>query len=940
MSLTGIEDLERAWRDNGILKAVEGALDKVGFDDRYVTAAIEAGAESARSKVIKDGTWGMVEVDASHLRLLDCPILQRLRTIHQLGFSFLTYPSAEHSRFSHSLGVFGVVSRFLREVRRRPVTGESPAAPYKPWVPSDSQVLLAEHAAILHDIGHMPFSHVIEQILNAHPSIFRCGPVSVDDFIFDPEFLLEKNKVAELLSVAIVLTPRFQKFYCQHVMPGSNADAPHRIAGLILGLPPEPSLAGIANLISGSAIDADKIDYINRDAAACGIETGIDVSRLFMRSSFLTVQPSELQRLKSLPHPPVSPEVIFVVNASGLDSIEEVGQARTMLYHRVYLHQTTRNAERLLAKALLACLKTPGHELVDALNLWTMDDFGLLRILSAEADQETATLAARIRFRQLPKRAGAFGRRFVKMSFPIQSVFPKMQSKDIKKLSKQIVGNGLEALRSRKLRGQVLDELERKIADEAALLAGLLCSIGATKLEGRPLISVLPMPSIEENRIDCIILDNEQLTLTSSSSVSDEQMEASDIMKSTGYVLTDPAWRDIVFLAARTVLYRSFREEHEVEIEPYPGKAVIVRGVSRLLLDAEAISQRVRMSGSQMARIIADATRAGYFVDKPRLAPVEQKRQVIQDAADHLREFMGQGTWSVNADSISAFILQFPPRLRTEVLQLISSFNVLGRTIFASAIASGIRGIPLEGDQKGFIAALSPDSGSNVRMIAEHELTDGLPNGWSFVKSIREVFEFAKRGDTLVLCDDNVTSGSQAICQMKAWLGVEKANWTEQEMSEQGIEDVAFSDRDKSVFLQLDLKLVVANGSADANTNLMSGFSMLGISRFKGLSFVQSIADTPRKLSPELEQFLSGVGTSLISWCRYGEEDPSVLDDLKLENCKSDALGYSGARALMCTPLNVPTGTLTPFWAPGYFNGEPWMPLLIRRGYLKKLILS
>lgn len=882
----------------------------------------------------------MIEVEASHLRLLDCPILQRLRTIHQLGFSYLTYPSAEHSRFAHSLGMFGVVSRFLREVRKRTVAGHSPEAPYSAWLPTDDQVVTAEHAAILHDIGHMPFSHVIEQILHSHTQEFRCGPLKVDDFIFEPERLLEKNKVAELLSVAIVLTPRFQRFYSKYVVPGSSVETPHIIASLILGLPPEPRLSGIANLISGSAIDADKIDYINRDASACGIDTGIDVSRLFMRSSFLNVHPRELQRLKSLPSAPSTSEVIFVVNASGLDSIEEVGQARTMLYHRVYLHQTTRNAERLLAKSLLACLSDPNHPLVDALKIWAMDDFGLLRYLSGDPNRNAAVLASRIRFRQLPKRAGAFGRRFVRLSFPVQSVFGKMDSKEVKKLSKQIVGNGLESLRSRVLGGKSLDELETKIADEAEVLAEKLRSISATNLIGRPLIAVLPMPSIEENRIDCIILDNEQLTLTSSSSVSDEQMEAADIMKATGYVLTDPAWRDIVFLAARTVFFRLFRQEHEVEIEVYAGKRISVRGSSRLLLDAQAISQRVRMSSSQLSKIISDASRAGYFLDQPRLAPVDEVQQEIEDASAHLKEFIGQGFWSVDAASVSNFIAQFPPGLRREGLQLIKSFTVLGRTSTASAIDRGIRNIKLNDGHQGFIAALSPDSGSNVRMVAEHELTDGLPKGWMFAKSIREVFEVAKPGDTLVLCDDNVTSGSQAICQMKAWLGVDKSTWSDAERNEQGIEDAPFSGRDKDLFLSMRLSLVVASGSDDAQKNLETGFKTLGIQNFDGLAFAQSLKDKPRSLSAEMEKFLRDVGSSVLAWCRYGKTDLSSLDKDELRNCASDSLGYSSARALMCTPLNVPTGTITAFWAPGYFNGEPWMPLLIRRGYLKKLVLA
>ncbi|MBC2806138.1 HD domain-containing protein [Rhizobium ruizarguesonis] len=567
--LRAIEELQKRWRDNGVLQATEEALSKIGFDEAYVESSLKR-PKDFRSKVVKDGTWGMIEIDAASLRLLDCPIVQRLRSIHQLGFSYLTYPSAEHSRFAHSLGMFGVVSRFLSDIRKRDNPSPAPGDPYSDWRPSPEQKAIAEHAAILHDIGHMPFSHVTEQILHAHANEFRCGPLSVDDFLIDAEDLIGKSKLAELISIAIVLTPRFARFYKDYISHQQNLHDPLRIALLIAGKAAEPELAGLANLISGASIDADKIDYINRDAAACGIAVGVDVSRLFLRSRFLSVKPKELQRLRSQPSAPPEEEVIFVVNTSGLDSIEEIGQARSMLYHRVYLHQTTRNSERLLGKALQSFNGTSA-EFTNALNLWTNDDFGLLKSIENSDNEIASEVGRRLKGRQLPKRANAFGRRFVALNTPVKDIFPSMEDRPRRILTKQVVGTSLEQFRSNTLVGKRQLDFEDQIAHEAEKLSKLLRDKGYTEYpEGRPLVSVLPMPNIEENRDDCIVLDGDQLNLTSFSSVSDEQMEAADIMKSTGYVLCDNQWRDLVFLASRTVFYNSTLQENDINNRTIP----------------------------------------------------------------------------------------------------------------------------------------------------------------------------------------------------------------------------------------------------------------------------------------------------------------------------------------------------------------------------------
>lgn len=940
MTISRTEELQRNWKQSGALAAIETALDAVGFSETYVSEFASSIEGKGKSKVIKDGVWGMIEVDPGCLRLLDSPLLQRMRRVRQLGFSYLTYPSAEHTRFIHSLGMYCVVSRFLDIIAHRKESSSSPSAPYDYWTPSETQARLLSHAAILHDIGHLPFSHVTERILQADSSTFKCGNQTVEEFLFIAEEALEHSpKLAEALSIGIILTDRFQRFYSTVVSPGSDPLDPLRLASLVAGLEPEAGLTGLASLISGNSIDADKIDYINRDATACGIPVGVDVSRLFLRSSFLSVKPPELQRLRSSDDLPDKAEVIFVVNASGLDSIEEIGQARTMLYHRVYLHQTTRNSERVLAKALqkIASQDSTGA-LSDALKLWGIDDHALVDKL---AEHPVAGVwGQRLKTRQLPKRASVFGRSFARMCIPIENVFPDMLAEVRKTLSKQIIGTALERLRTNPLSGQAQRELEEEITREATSLAELLRKTNSTVPSGSPeIVSVLPMPNVEANRSDCIVLENDQLSSTAASSVSDEQMEATDIIKSTGYVLTDAAWKEIVFLASRVVLYRFEMPPAKITLKPYADTEVEVSTRRRLLLDQDAVLSRIRMDHEKLGRVSRAAASAGYFDNYPRLAPLEVDENQIGKIFSKLKAFNGQGGWVVTKPSLRSFLEQFPVKLRRPMAELLCSIEIFDRVELVKNIKDGIIGIS-KGDTEGFIVGLSPDSGSSVRMQLEQELSASLGTSrWHFKKSIRDAFQSAKSGDHLVFCDDNVTSGSQALCQFLAWLGVPETSWTEAQRLEKGIERTALSDRDAELLRNLKVTIVTAAGTTDAVTLLKEELPKLGLKDYQGLVFGKTLSHAAANLDV-LEPFLKQVGTSLIAWCRYDSEDVSKLSQGQQDACQEDALGYRGARGLYCTPFNVPVGTLTALWAPGIHSGEPWMPLMIRRGYLSKLVLA
>jgi len=138
---------------------------------------------------------------------------------------------------------------------------------------------------------------------------------------------------------------------------------------------------------------------------------------------------------------------------------------------------------------------------------------------------------------------------------------------------------------------------------------------------------------------------------------------------------------------------------------------------------------------------------------------------------------------------------------------------------------------------------------------------------------------------------------------------------------------------------QMPLAIAVCTGSA-AKSPLSSRLTVLGYTAFRGIFLEEELRSQQISLSPDLERFLSEVGTSLLAYCWYGEHDKNLLSAEKQDRCRANALGYDGARGLLATLINVPTSTLTPLWCPGLSKNAPWMPLVIRRGYIRHLVLG
>jgi uncharacterized protein len=233
-------------------------------------------------KIINDPVYGFITIDHPLiLELIRNPYYQRLRRIQQMGFANLVYPGAVHTRLHHSLGAYHLMCNALSTLKGKGI------------LITEEEELGAKVAILLHDVGHGPFSHALENIL-----IENLDHESVSLRIMQ----LLNQKMSGALDIAIaIFTNRYPKKF-------------------------------LHQLVSGQ-LDVDRMDYLNRDSFFTGVSEGvIGYDRII---HMLTVHEGEL-----------------MVQEKGIYSIEKFLVARRLMYWQVYLHKTVVSAESMLVKII------------------------------------------------------------------------------------------------------------------------------------------------------------------------------------------------------------------------------------------------------------------------------------------------------------------------------------------------------------------------------------------------------------------------------------------------------------------------------------------------------------------------------------------------------------------------------------------------------------
>ncbi len=958
MSLKALRKLKDSWQQNDALqRQLNSALDTIGFTEEYVAKATHTEKKLPRkSKQIKDNQWGMIEFDWRSMRLVDCPLVQRLRYVKQLGFTYFTYPSAEHSRFSHTLGVGHVVLKFIeainkRALERRP-SRESAGIGISfvsvediPDIDSDDLV----HAALLHDVGHLPFSHVTEKILESKPRLFTCGSLLLGEVILGVNRIISRNvRFAEILSLMLILSKRFETFYLDFVRVGeSHADVTLlRVAALIIGLPPAPSLTGIPELISSASVDADKVDYVNRDALNCGIPVGVDVARIFLRSGIVRATRDQILEL-GLKSAPEQQEYLFVVNSSGIDTIDEILQARTSLYQRVYFHAVTRTVERLLSRSFeanaIATKKDPA--LTDALSIWAKPDAIIIDRLANSEEEEVSRPASKILTRHFPKKAYSFSPAIAGLQVPISEILPSADEASVTGITKQVNNTTIEAhLRDEHLWKGKSKEVEAQIRAEAVLIVQALNAASKPELvpdgDRTRLGSLLIVGTAHEKqkRHNQIICQNDRLLTLRAYTNAREQQDAYELLKEIGFVLCDEDWRTIYFLASRVVLASLGNQVIKADLNfkradgRDTAKPEKVRYITRFLPEYSLSVLRSGLNAGAVDRLATALADCGYFDDKPwACEPESSNGSKIIRIAEKLQKFDGYHSWRVTPKSVAAFISQFPPSLRDDMVSvLLSDLTVIDTQTAVSALTP-----LLEEVGEADVVAFSPSSGSQVYTWLKKEMGGGNPNIVFHVE-----LESALKADRIcpiVFVDDNCSSGTQARAQFLSFLDVPRDKWLEESQQEDSLYGPLSAECAQKL-KDRDVRLFVCAGRDAAGNAVESCVKVIGMTRFAGVRYARSV-DIGVKWPEPLRDFLTDVGSELIAGQWYSKS----LKDLganEQDRCREHAFGYNNAGGLLTTLLSVPTGTVTPLWLPGLYRRQPWMPLVLRTNKLKHLVIG
>ena len=385
-----------------------------------------------KRKIIHDGIWGTFSLEPHEVALIDTLLLQRLRFIRQTGATYLTYPSAVHSRFEHTLGVLYHAGRLCSVFQERP----------KELRIDKKNAITLRFSALMHDTGHGPFSHTSEQFYSALPEFREISSV-------EPTYA--DSSASEILSSKIVISKPFRAFVAainSHFNQELDCDT---ISQCITG-----SLASdrmfLSEIVHGP-FDADKLDYMHRDSMYSGLKMHVDLDRLF--ASINIKQATVDGRLM----------VRLCGSVSGITPLTQIMFNKMILFTGMYHHHKVRVVDCMLWAIFDLAVRNKaevgGVKIVTPADFLRLtDDYVLMPGLTN--DEEIKQLILRIRKRDLWERALVISRRTVPESMHADA---KGDRRGLFNEYTKLMGNSPEKIKAR-----------RKVSDTIWKKAGKPCN--------------------------------------------------------------------------------------------------------------------------------------------------------------------------------------------------------------------------------------------------------------------------------------------------------------------------------------------------------------------------------------------------------------------------------------------------------------------------------
>ena len=888
-----------------------------GFAERrlrpYINRIAKPGAIGKSPKEINDAIWGTIKVSALEVVVLDCPLVQRLRFIRQLGVVHWVYPGATHSRFEHTLGVLHQAQQLANAINQ--ASGLGPAN-----APIDSQKsALIRLCAILHDIGHGVFSHVSEH------AIARRVELKLALQSFARKHQLNKIQLSELIAYHLVASAPFQEMLAIAfdalggivTTGGGSREAAtlvaDRVQRAIVGQHIDEQVPLLHEIITGP-FDADKLDYYARDAKHAGIPSTLDISRLLQKITTKRVPSNDMpEDILGALREPLDTRDLFGLKWSGKAILDELHLARVLLYAKIYRHKKVAAIESMI-DALFEALGR--HPEVDVLKLisfsyeWCDD-----QLLLANSGMILTSLGVG------PGPPGLA--RF------IDTLIQKLRDRDLYISSLSLMPGypndpwaddppqrrGLDRLMSVLKNDQQLATLRAEIAAELRTIADIIPEaigdLDPSTLEYAVVISAKPALGSGTEIDRALIMVGDRFVRGRELEMNQTAWaDAYDLGKPQGVLFAPRDCAAATYIAAERLLRREYgvvlpasaleiSKQNPAEVDGLKRRLEAAGWYASVPFDIRPIPLRLlRQDMDVKIRRIVSKLEA---IDEP--SPDAAQRRAV----------------SMHGRVIS-WLAQFRDDDAIEcALAALEAMKVLNREDSVGALREFAEKHPEF--QGAVICPLgeAKDSGT-VQIYLSRDLERLFPRAYS---SIAEAC--AAGGDRpVILIDDFIGSGSQTLDIL--------GNWFENDELKQGQLDekrLPFGEEQRKYLRSRPVAFVYVAGWEAGLKRVREATAALELNATVFASIRD--ADLPFAFEGALANMEGAAIRKFEDRCREVGQDLLASTDRDVGKQRERALGYGNRAMLLSTHFNVPTQTLTCIWLDGVHDGVDWHALIRRR---------
>jgi HD superfamily phosphohydrolase len=865
------------------------------------------------AKIINDPVWRTVRLESWEVFILDSPLLQRLRRIHQLGLAGYVFPGASYSRFEHSIGVVHQTQRLIDAINRNarahaPSTRLPPADP----IVRTNEVFL-RLAALLHDVGHCFLSHVSERALQRLDPIAPGAPIKqvlaeARSFFRIPN----RPALAELFSALIVLLPEFEGLLRLARVPGweDPAALADRISRVIVGAR-DPKAPYLTEIISG-AMDADKLDYMPRDCYMAGLPMPVDVDRMLEKVHVVRVP------VKRLPLPELYPDLrdtdvveVLAIHPGGARAFEESVLSRFLLYSKLYYHQKVRCMEGMVVNALeLLMSSETAFKRLDTYLTLTDEDFLLGKwptgVNYQNPDTETALrLVGDLARRRSFERCCAFGP-------PLSTTREKEFRRGWETLGPLV--SRVKSEHGDQFREDLLGRAKKYL--RATGQAGLADSIAAHDI----LIDLPETQGITEKLRFFVGDDQTGVEMYAARYKVGTWAEAYEDQKTLGYVYTWPQFSTAVHFAFADVVKEKTGlvfDEGSWRLTKLPPSDLreFAANLARALPDGYPTFQLPTHVADHEDYLQSDERKSGI---------ISRHSPLIAELADRFKTFQAADFTNISQSRIEEWLQQFEPDeipLAVTVLQHVRFWN---RAALVDALAEGIkRTLPGQARIQALPIGGVSASGHHLAYYFD-DLRSALPNCDVIVL---ESAKSVHRGVPLLLYEDNIGLGRQPSTVIQQWFGTPRGQWLVDEKHVEPLEEaeldalrscpvgVLFVTGSRQGLNQLERVICQMLKPPGLRTWIVSPSELSCFQPAAGVFRTQK--DARDAEAAFRRTGLLALGDAKQTWT------PERLDN--------SLLGYGNAGQLTVLDYNTPATTLTALWRRCTDPQSLWTPLFPRR---------